>query len=195
MTPIQQLSRGLETELKQAYEALVEVLVPHWDTQSGPLSRLTRNLLSLYQRALTTYQYGGPQNELIADRWAKSVKHLALVCQHEAKIAYLSSNQAKLPPSPFSRAFVSEGKTACETARSLLDNAGEKLFRVSHPLTEGALEMLKRGRQHLNEAIQNPIQNDLLKAERIRAAYEYGRTLEYLLLAIEAEGEPHLVAA
>ena len=189
----QNLPGGVEIELSRAYEAAIGTALlsePHISRQV-----ITRTVLSWYERAWSAYQHPTPQSHLIAERWAKAVKHLALAYEHESRVHYLESKspsqlELPLPPSSFSI-----GKDALETARSLLDNAGENLLKAALPV-EGAVEMLLRARTLFQQAVQTPLHGGLLNTERLRAAYEYGRTLEYFLLAIEAESSPpDLIAA
>lgn len=86
----QNLPGGVESELRRAYEAAIGAAL----LGEAHLSReeVTRTVLSWYERAWSAYQHTTPQNHLIAERWAKAVKHLALALEHESKLHYLESN-------------------------------------------------------------------------------------------------------
>jgi hypothetical protein len=55
--------------------------------------------------------------------------------------------------------------------------------------TEQPRQLLERGKMHLEYLVSSPLENELLHGEHIKAAHEYGRVLEYYLLALEAEDQ------
>jgi hypothetical protein len=53
---------------------------------------------------------------------------------------------------------------------------------------------LSRGRMHLDKLDLKHERNELLRAERIKAAHEYGRVLECMALGFEAEAQQRKAA-
>lgn len=184
------------TELKRAYNAVVEAGVTHlWDhALSTPVS--AQRVTELYRRAMEEYRRNTPTSRLSAERWARAAKHLAEAIWHEAKISYLKDRISELP---YLTDAVSEYHLHQETeegAQSLLNT-----FESSFPLgpqavqeLDGALSSeelrscLDRGRGHLRDLndVSQP-RHELLRAERIKAAHQYGRALECVLLALESQ--------
>jgi hypothetical protein len=187
------------TELKRAYNAVVEAGVTHlWDhAVNAPVS--AQRVTELYRRAMDEYRRNTPTSRLCAERWARAAKHLAEAIWHEAKISYLKDRTSELP---YLTDAVSEYHLHQETeegARSLL-NTFDSSFSQSHQALEepdGALSpdelrsCLVRGQSHLKDLndLSQP-RHELLRAERIKAANQYGRALECVLLALESQAVP-----
>ncbi len=190
------LPDNAEVELKRAYNSCIETGVTHeWERR--PIPGVDSSLVfALYQKALSYYQRNTPQARLAAERWARVVKHLALACWHEAKIDYLEPHSEVLPCLPHARTEFHLHAETRETAQALLDSAAQKLRRQHGKSTPSEpLRLLERGRSHLAHLASTPVENELLHAEHIKAAHEYGRILEYYLLAMEAEEQLDAPAA
>jgi hypothetical protein len=171
------------TELKRAYNSVVEAGVTHlWNhTLDSPIQ--ARHVVALYQRAMTDYRTNTPESRLRAERWARAAKHLADALWHEAKIAYLRDRTAELP-------YLSDAEAEYHLHDETEDTA-QALFAACSliPEVNAGLELetwLGRGRHHLAQLKDphHPI-HELLRAERIKAANQYGRALECALLALE----------
>jgi hypothetical protein len=169
------------TELKQAYNCLIE---------NGATGIHDRQPERLYLRAMDGYRLNTPTSRLAAERWARAAKHLAAALWHEAKIDYLRDRTASLPYLNEAMAEYHLHDDTEETARSLL-NACEGQGRQTQPSALPEIQTnhwLQRGTAHL-ACLSDPTEprHELLRAERIKAASEYGRALECVLLAREAE--------
>jgi len=190
------LPNNAEVELKRAYNSCIETAVTHQWNRSRTPGVDSSMVFALYQKALSYYQRNTPQARLAAERWARVVKHLALACWHEAKINYLEPHAEDLPCLPHARTEFHLHAETRETAQALLDSAAEKLRRRrGKSLLSEPLRLLERGRAHLAHLASTPVENELLHAEHIKAAHEYGRILEYYLLALEAEQQVNESAA
>jgi hypothetical protein len=62
-------------------------------------------------------------------------------------------------------------------------------------MPEQMTKALSKGRKHLEEVKKANLRHELLKAEHIKAAHEYGRVLECMALAFEAEAPGKTQAA
>jgi len=186
-----------ELELKRAYNLAIETGVTHfWDRHA--ITGVHADLVfSLYKRAMAAFVEGTSTSRLAAERWARTVKHLSQAFWHEAKIDYLEPRTQALPFLPHARSEYRLHAETPETALALLDAAAQKLNTLwrSQETPEDLRRLEKRGRQHLAKITEKEQQNELLQAERIKAAHEYGRTLECAILAYEAEGAPKTKAA
>ncbi|MBU6374438.1 MAG: hypothetical protein KGQ59_00425 [Bdellovibrionales bacterium] len=186
-------SSSTEMELQRAYNGAIDVGVTHFWNRSPIPGVHADEIFTLYKRAWSAYQRGTPQDRLLAERWARAVKHLAIALCHEAKMHYLEPRSKVLPePSVTSQAQEAATRAAHESALALLDAASERIQKSS--LTPGVdldtlNRLLNRGRTHLEQSPPLTAPFGLLRQQRIQAAHEYGRALEYLLLAVECEAE------
>jgi hypothetical protein len=181
------LPDNAEVELKRAYNSCIETGVTHeWERRPIPGVDASE-VFVLYQKAIDYYQRGTPQARLASERWARVVKHLALAYWHEAKIDYLEPHSEDLPCLPHARTEFHLHAETRETAQALLDSAAQKIRKQRVKNKSEPLRLLERGRAHLEHLASTPVENELLHAEHIKAAHEYGRILEYYLLALEAE--------
>ena len=189
------LPDNAEIELKRAYNSCIETGVTHeWVRHSIP-GVPSGQVFALYQRAMDYYRQGTPQARLVAERWARVVKHLALACWHEAKIDYLGPHSEDLPCLPHARTEFHLHAETRETAQALLDSAAQKMRKNRGGNRDEPKSLLTRGRHHLEHLAATPTENELLHAEHIKAAHEYGRVLEYYLLALEAQEQLSAPAA
>ncbi|MEN9722984.1 MAG: hypothetical protein RJB38_970 [Pseudomonadota bacterium] len=175
-------------ELQRAHQALIETEVSFSrnvdDLPQLPLEELRR----LYQRAVLELEKNSPESPLIAERWARTVRHLALAFWQEAQIQYLERHGSALPRRVSGAiTVITELQSTRESAQSLLDAAEHRLSSEpksiqlldAKPLLES---LLSRGKSLLERPV-----SPLSFNASIRAAHEYGRTLEYAYLALEAE--------
>jgi hypothetical protein len=171
------------TELKQAYNCLIE---------NGVTGIRDRQPEILYLHAMDHYRTNTPTSRLAAERWARAAKHLAGALWHDAKVAHLSPRTAELPYLNDAMAEYHLHDDTDETARSLL-SACEAQNCQAKPSGLPGIKLstwLEQGKSHLaslNEASKP--RHELLRAERIKAASEYGRALECVFLALEAEAD------
>jgi hypothetical protein len=172
-----------EHEIRKAYNSVVEACVTYaWNQEAQ--GACTDELLGIYRHAFDCFRAG---NKLAAERWARTAKHLARALWHEAKLSYLEPHATELP-------FL-EGATAVEydiqedshTTEDLLDSVSQVLPSGMKELPEAMRRYLTRGKKHLGVLEQGDYVHELLRAERIKAAYEYGRVLECMALAYEAD--------
>lgn len=173
-----------EHELRKAYNGVIESGVTHsWD--KGPISGVNpTELTEMYKKAFDAFRRG---DRLTAERWARSAKHLARAFWHEAKIDYLEKHPTDVP-------FL-EGAAAEEyNLHEHSDTSEDLLASVEDHIPAGFTEMPKqmrhyasRGHIHLKKLEEPEYKHELLRAERIKAAHEYGRTVECMTLAYEAE--------
>ena len=183
-----------EHELKRAYNCVIEAQTTlHSDKGERPFTQKTNaELLLIYKAAFRAFRNG---ERLAAERWARTAKHLARALWHEAKIAYLEPRTTAL-------AFL-EGASAEEynlheqmdTSEDLLNSVAMHIPQGKNELTEQMQRYLARAQDHLAALKRENYKHELLRAERIKAAHEYGRVLECMALACEAEqGKPKAVA-
>ena len=171
----------VESEIRRAYNGIVETGVCYfWDRSAIP-GVYAHEVITLYKHSLFCHENNLP---LAAERWARAAKHLSQAYWHEAKIAYLGPRVQELPSLP--------GASGTEYGiREHSDSTPELLESISKCIPSGDEETLTNMKRYLARAYKHleslGIENELLKAERSEAAYEYGRTLECMTLAHEAE--------
>lgn len=175
-----------EHELKKAYNAVIDAALVHfWDRKAIPGVN-PHEVITLYRHAFQAHRAG---DRLSAERWARSAKHLARAFMSEAKIAYLEPRSTELP-------FL-EGATAEEynlheredTTADLLDSVADHIPPGLDQMPTEMTRYLSRARKHLRLLEQPDYAHELLRMERIKAAHEYGRVLECMALAYEAEAQ------
>lgn len=180
-----------EHEIRKAYKAVIDtnvVLVGSQKPMSGPN---VQEVNHFYKHAYQRYRDG---NRLSAERWARATKHLSRAFCHEAKIAYLEPRASDLP---FLAGATEEEYGLYEradTTADLLESVATHIPPGLDSMPNDMRRYLVRARKHL-EVLQDPdYRHELLRAERIRAAHEYGRVLECMALAYESESPQKSVA-
>lgn len=185
-------------ELKRAYNSVVElgtVISAGWQ---GPLH--FDAAAALYLRAMDCYRMHSPASRLASERWARAAKHLSEALWHEAKIAYLKERTAALPYLTDALSEYHLHHETEESAKALLDTYESRHGSLAGRLTENLgvdpAALMTCGHAHLT-ALRDPSapRHELLSAERIKAANQYGRALECILLAVESEREAEMDAA
>ncbi len=180
-----------EHEIRKAYNCVIETGVNHfWDRKAVPGVNADE-VVTLYKNAFHQYQ---KKNRLAAERWARTAKHLSRAIWHEAKIAFLEPRTSELP-------FL-EGATDNEyglyersdTTADLLNSVANHIPAGLDAMPDEMKRYLSRGLKHLKILEQVGYTHELLRAERIQAAHEYGRTLECMALAFEAETQKKTAA-
>lgn len=173
-----------EPELRRAYNAVIEAsTMMLWERGEIPGTR-REDLTEIYKHAFKAYRRG---DRLAAERWARSAKHLARALWHEAKIAYLEPRTSELPYLEGATPEEYDLHQRSDTTQDLLDSVANHVPTGLDETPETMKRFLGRARKHL-EILEKPDQkHELLRAERIKAAYEYGRLLECMALAYEAE--------
>jgi hypothetical protein len=173
-----------EFELRKAYHVVTEGMVPHfWQERRIPGVDPSEPA-EMYRHAYQAYEQG---NRLAAERWARAAKHLSRAFIAEAKIAFLQNHDSQLPfleggsPDAFQ---LPEGS---DTTVDLLNSVAEQAPSGQRQMPQAMSRYLSRARMHLKDSESSSHSHELLQAERIRAAFEYGRVLEIMALAYEAE--------
>jgi len=180
-------------ELRKAYQSLVEaatcggkiqsqLLQPHSAEATGPIQ--FQEIEESYRRAFRHHQ---ENDDLAAERWARTVKHMARAFWHECKIAYLGSTPAQFPYLRGASAAELDLREHSDTTEDLLDCLSGEVTSGLNEFPPDMHRFLERGREHLRNVHESPGSHELLRSERIKAAYEYGRVVECLALAFEAE--------
>lgn len=80
------------------------------------------------------------------------------------------------------------------TTEDLLNAVARAIPKDSPGPTEEMQRYLFRAKKHMKAAANQEYRNELLRAERTNAAHEYGRTIECLALAYEADKTPRQAA-
>jgi hypothetical protein len=171
-------------ELRKAYNCVIETGTTHfWDRKQVPGVN-PDEVVTLYKQAFDANRRG---NRLVAERWARTAKHLSRAFWHEAKIAYLEPRVGDIPYLEGAETDEYFMKDHSDTAEDLLESVAIDLPPGTDEMPEPMKRYLARARKHL-EVIKEPqYKNELLIAERVNAAHEYGRVIECMALAYEAD--------
>jgi hypothetical protein len=183
-----------EHDLRRAYNRVVDAAALHfWDRRSVPGVN-AHEAITLYKQALNLYRQG---RRLSAERWARAARHLSAAFLAEGKIAFLEPHMADLPCLKGATAEEFDLGEHSDTTTDLLNSIESHAVPGFKEMPEEMKRYLVRARKHLDAlASERPeAQHELLRAERIKAAYEYGRVLECLSLAYETEHVPKKPAA
>jgi len=172
-----------EHELKKAYNCVIETAVTHfWDRRA--ISGVNADeVLTIYKRGFQAHRSNDP---LSAERWARTAKHLARAFWHEAKIAYLEPRSSDLPYLEGAREEYGLHEHS-DTTADLLESVAGHAPPGMEEMPEDMRRYLSRGKRHLTELENLALTHELVRAEHIKAAHEYGRVVECLALAYEAE--------
>jgi hypothetical protein len=151
-----------------------------------------QELIDIYKHAFACHRKG---DKLAAERWARTAKHLSRALWSEAKIAFL---KPRLNLYPYLEGASPEEYNLHEridTTADLLDSVGDHVPPGLKEMPEQMTKAHSKGRKHLDELKKPDLRHELLKAEHIKAAHEYGRVLECMALAFEAEAQGKTQAA
>lgn len=178
-----------EYELRKAYNVVIETGVTHFFGERPKIPGVNpEEVVTIYKRAFNAYRR---DERLAAERWARTAKHLARAFWHEAKIAYLEPRVGELP-------FLSGAREEYNLHDGEREDTTEDLLNsveLTPPpgfaeLPEEARRYVSRARRHLTTLTTGSYKHELCRAERIKAAHEYGRVVECMALALEAENQP-----
>lgn len=173
-----------EHELKKAYNAVIDAALIHfWDRKAIPGVN-PHEVISLYKHAFQAHRAG---DRLAAERWARSAKHLARAFLSEGKIAYLEPRSTELPFLEGASADEFDLHERADTTADLLNSVAEHIPPGLEQMPTEMTRYLSRARRHLQMLEEPAYGHELLRAERIKVAHEYGRVLECMALAYEAE--------
>jgi hypothetical protein len=175
-----------EHEIRKAYNTVVDAALGFfWDRRAIPGVN-PHEALTMYKHAFNRLREG---NKLAAERWARCSKHLARAFHAEAKLAYLEPRASELPflDGATAEEFGLSSDARSDMALDLLNSVAEHAPPGYERMPEDMVRYLARARKHLQTIDQLGYHHELLRAERIRAAHEYGRVLECMALAYEAE--------
>jgi hypothetical protein len=184
MTPHAHGPENAEFEIRKAYNVVLEGTVPFlWNNRT--ISGVDpQEAVDLYKHAYKAYR---KDNRLAAERWARAAKHLSRALSAEAKIAYLMEHDTELPFLEGGSSEVFSLPNGNETTADLLNSVAEHIPPGLSQMPETMSRYLNRARKHLETTGGPAHTREILHAERIRAAHEYGRVLEIMALAYEAE--------
>jgi len=173
-----------EHEIRKAYHGVIETSAFYlWTSQVIPEVN-PYSMMDAYLRSYRLYTQG---NRLAAERWARTAKHLAQALRHEAKIAYIEQDPKILP---FLEGAQDQEYGLFERSDTTADLLNSVAARIPTQPESAYHEMtcyLERAHFLLKRVEQTTEKHELLRAERIQAAHEYGRSLECMILAYEAE--------
>jgi hypothetical protein len=113
---------------------------------------------------------------------------LSRAFQCEAKIAYLEPRATELPFLKGASAEEYNLREHSDTTEDLLNSVAEHVPPGQEQMPDEMKRYLLRARRHLETLKRPDYRNELLRAERIKAAHEYCRVLECIALAYEAQG-------
>ena len=168
--------RNPESELRQAYNCVIECCM----VARNALDVNLTELLDTYKQAFHAHLDG---NRLATERWAKTAQHLARAYWHEEKVRYLEQHSADLPyltgGNAKDYALTDHSDTTQDLLDSLVGHLPEETSEAHHVMQR----YLARAQEHLNTLDNAGESHELLRAERIKAAAEYGRTVELMSLA------------
>jgi hypothetical protein len=173
-----------EFELRKAYGFVLEGAVPYFWKHRVIEGVRADEAIKLYRHAYKTYRQ---DNKLAAERWARAAKHLSRALAAEAKIAYLEVHCTDLPSLAGAHSDSLGSHEMSETTADLLNSVAEYVPAGFEQMPEAMIRYLALAWAHLNTLKQPSYHHELLRSERLRAAYEYARVLEILALAYEAE--------
>jgi hypothetical protein len=176
-------------ELRKAYNSVIDVGMQYFWNQKTIPGVTPDEAFQIYRHAFHCHEKG---LKLAAERWARVAKHLSRALFHEAKIAYLQPRLHDLPYLKGASAEDFELRSHSDTTADLLDSLAQDLPPGFEEMPEDMKRYVGRGRKHLeflDPHIQGAETHELLRAERIKAAHEYGRVVECLALAYESEGK------
>lgn len=152
----------------------------------------------MYEHALKIRSLGRATAGLAAERWARTVNHLTLALWHEAKLDYMNSIEKEHAPPLPSMQRTLQNQEMEDASRSLLDSAHERLTRLTpqiHLQDTRLARLVSRGRFLLEPPPAPENESRFSYEERTLAAHEYGRALEYWILALDSESDPAFQAA
>jgi hypothetical protein len=174
-------------ELRKAYNTVVEIGMQFFWNQKTIPGVNAEEVISAYKHAFQCHQKG---LKLAAERWARTTKHLSRAFLHEAKIAFLEPRTNDLPYLKGASAEDFDLRSHSDTTADLLDSLAQDLPPGFQEMPEDMKRYISRGRRHLEFLDPHHPESEnheLLRAERIKAAHEYGRVVECLALAYESE--------
>lgn len=176
-----------EHELRKAYNCVIEAGTTwFWDRSRGSSATGVNpdEVVTLYKRAYKAYRN---DDRLTAERWARTAKHLARALWHEAKLAYLEPHTADLPYLEGASAEEYNLHEHSDTTEDLLNSVADHIPPGMSQMPDLMRRYLIRGKKHLEYLNLPDYRHELLRAERTKAAHEYGRVLECMALAFEGE--------
>ena len=173
-----------EFELRKAYNTVIEGSVPHLWRGRQIEGVNPQESIDMYRKAYDCFRQG---DRLTAERWARASKHLSRAFWCEAKIAYLEAHSTDLPLLEGGSPEVYHLHEMSDTTADLLNSVAEHIPPDLETTPAAMLHYLARGRKHLQMLELPNYKHELLRAERIKVAHEYGRVLEIMALAHEAE--------
>ena len=183
--------QNAEHELRMAYNEVIQAeLVQQLDTLKNQESATgaglgLKELARIYRHAFRKYRDHHP---LSAERWAHVAKHFAKALFLESKIRFLEQRPTDLPY------LAGATEEDYDLIHQKSDTVGDLLTSVASHIPPGLTQMpdfmercLRRARQHLQKLDDPEYHHELLRADRIKAAYHYGRVIEVIALAYDAD--------
>jgi len=186
----QHLPDNAEYEIRKALISVIEAEVTN--TWQKPISGiLLGEATLLYKYSFHAHKMG---RRLAAERWARTAKHLARALKQEAEIEFLELHFSEFPS--FQATFAEECalNERKEMTVDLVNCVKEMVQAKFSPLPDNMRRYLERAKLHIAPLTATQRLHDVLVTKRVNAAYEYGRVLECLILAYEAEPNVKIAA-
>ncbi len=173
-----------EYEIRKAYNTAVESAVTFAGFRE-PIPGLNPVEVSVfYRKAFRCLQEG---ERLAAERWARTTKHLARAFWHEAKVAHLEAHATEFAFLPGATSEEYNLHEHPDTTEDLLNCLADHSPPGAEAMPEDMRRYLTRAREHLEILRHSNYTHELLRAERLKAAHEYGRVIECMVLALETD--------
>ncbi len=179
-----------EFEIRKALASVIEAEITQtWNQKPYPSIQPGEATL-FYKYAFQAWK---TERRLAAERWARTAKHLARALKQEEKLRFLDLHFSEYPSlkcTPAEEYALTERK---EMTIDLINSVREMIQGKFNPIPDNMKRYLERARVHIEALTKNQLDHVLI-AERVSAGYEYGRVLECLILAYEAEPNVKMAA-
>ncbi|MEO5970396.1 MAG: hypothetical protein ABIQ95_10760 [Bdellovibrionia bacterium] len=186
----QQMPDNAEFEIRKAFIAIIEAEVTQtWQKSISGVHAGEATLLYKY-----SFHASKTGKRLAAERWARTAKHLARALKQEAKISFL---EPRLVDFPLLQCTSAEEYALTEKRKmtvDLISSVRETVQAKFNPIPDNMKRYLERAKLHMDALAETEHLHYVLVNERVNAGYEYGRVLECLILAYEAEPNVKIAA-
>jgi hypothetical protein len=186
----QQIPDNAEFEIRKAFIAIIEAeITQSWQKSISGVHSGEATLL--YKYSFNARKTG---KRLAAERWARTAKHLARALKQEAKISFFELHFAEFPILQSTSAEEYALTERKKMTTDLINSVKEMVQAKFNPIPDNMKRYLERARLHMAALTETEHLHDVLAIERVNAGYEYGRVLECLILAYEAEPNVKIAA-
>jgi hypothetical protein len=180
----QHVPDNAENEIRKALVSVIEAEITHTWNQKPITGVQWGEPALLYKYSFHACKTG---RRLAAERWARTAKHLARALKLETKLAFLELHLLEFPslkgPPPEENALIDRKEMTIDLVNCVMGVVQTKF----KPIPENIQRYRDRAELHIAALTENTELHELLMTERINAGYEYGRVLECIILAYEAE--------